>query len=133
MAKATSKDLGSAVLVTAVGAAALLFALRAHWSPQDLDPGVEGCLTVTIVAFLMALLHPLPYRQAVALCAPLAVAQILTVRYAAGWATGFGMAGIQLVVMGAAGIALSLREPAPAAAGPSPSPLATGRSAHAHS
>jgi hypothetical protein len=133
LAKTTSKDLGPALAVTAVGAAVIFFALHARWSPQDLDPGVEGCLTVGIVGFVMAMLHPLPYRQAVALCVPAVAAGFFTVRYAASTAIGAGMAGIQLLIMGIAGVALALREPSEAVSVRAPPSPLMGRSAHSHS
>lgn len=113
--KATSKDLTWALAVTAAGALALLFARRAHWSPADLDPGVEGCLTTGLVAFAMALLHPLPYRLVLTLCAPVLVGEHILLRMSAGTATSAGMIGIQLVVMGVVGLLKALSEPGLAA------------------
>lgn len=105
----TSKDLGAAVVVTLAGGVALSLALRAHWVPQDLSPGVEGGLTASFSSFLMALLHPLPYRRALALLAPLIAALFLGCASAAGPAVGLGMAGLQLVLMGIVGLALAAR------------------------
>ncbi len=131
MAKVTSKELRWALTVTGAGVVAITFALRAHWNPQDLDPGTEGCLTVVIVAFLMALLHPLSYGRALALCVPLVLPEFLLVQYAAGSATGAGMAGMHLVTMGFIGVVLALREPGLAASAQAHrAPL---RERHAHS
>ena len=131
--KTTSKDVRAAVAVTAAGAVAIAYALRSHWNPQDLDPGVEGCLTVVVVGFVMAMLHPLTYRQALKLCAPMVVAEYLTLRYASGSATALGMAGIELVIMGFAGVALALREPSAVGSGQARPSLMSGRQAPAHS
>lgn len=109
--KTTSRDLIWALVVAGAGAAAMFFALRAHWKPGDLDPGIEGCMTAGIVGFGMAMLHPLPYRWALGLCAPVLAAECLVMRYAGGTATAVGLVGIQLVIMGLAGLATALREP----------------------
>jgi hypothetical protein len=113
--KTTTRDLRWALGVTAAGAAAMLFAFRAHWSPPDLDPGIEGCLTAGMAGFVMAMLHPLPYGRALALCAPVVVAEYFTLRHTAGTAIGAGLVGVQLVFMGFVGLALALHEPSPAA------------------
>lgn len=115
-AKTTSRDLGLALIVTLGGGAVLLSALRASWNPQDLSLGVESCLTTTVVGFLLALLHPLPYGRVLALCAPLVAVEYWSCTYAAGSAVGRGIVGTQLVIMGFVGLALTLRERRPAAA-----------------
>jgi hypothetical protein len=128
LAKTTSKDLGTALGVTLAGGALLLFALRAHWVPADLNPGIEGCLTATIVGFLMALLHRMPYGQALALSALPTAAQYVVCAYAAGAGVGLGITGMQLVVMGLFGVALATREPRPMQAASDASHVHT----HAH-
>jgi hypothetical protein len=107
----TSKDLRWALAMTAAGVLAIFFALRRHWVPGDLEPGIEGCLTVTILGFVMALLHGLPYRLSLAISAPTVVALYLGCAYAAGPAIGAGMTGVQLAIMGLVGVVLSLGEP----------------------
>jgi hypothetical protein len=130
-AKTTSKDLGTALGVTLVGGALLLFALRAHWVPADLNPGIEGCLTATIVGFLMALLHRMPYGQALALSALPTAAQYVVCVYAAGGGVGLAITGIQLVVMGLLGLMLAAREPRPAQAASEASHVHTHSHTHA--
>jgi hypothetical protein len=132
LAKTTSKDLGTAVAISLAGIALVLLGMRAHWNPQDLNPGVEGCLTATVVGFGMALLHPVPYARALAICALPTAAQYFICAYAAVAATGLGITGIQLVLMGFVGIAFALREPREAAAPSRASIIAARRPAHSH-
>jgi hypothetical protein len=109
-ATTTSSDFSWALTVTAVGAATILLALRARWAPGDLDPGIEGCLTGTVLGFVMALLHGLPYRGALALAAPTLMAQYFICAHVEGQAVGAGITGIQLVTMGIVGLALTRGE-----------------------
>jgi hypothetical protein len=127
-AKTTSKDLGTALGITLAGGALLLLALRAHWVPADMNPGIEGCLTATIVGFLMALLHRMPYGQALALSALPTAAQYVVCAYAAGPGVGLAITGLQLVVMGLLGLALTARETLPVQAASE----ASGVHTHAH-
>jgi hypothetical protein len=111
LARTTSKDLGSALGITIAGVIAIFFALRGRWSPQDLNPGIEGCLTTTIVGFAMALLHGMPFGKAIGLSTVTTAAQYAICAYAAGPATAIGITGLQLLVMGFVGMALALRGP----------------------
>jgi hypothetical protein len=129
----TSKVLGTALGVSVAGGALLLLALRARWVPGDLNPGIEGCLTASILGFVMALLHPMSYARALGLSVlPTAALYVLCV-YAGGVATGLGMAGIQLLVMGFTGVAFGLRDERrdPARRG-EPTRARHGRPAHSH-
>lgn len=132
-AKATSRDLVLALVVTVAGGAALLSALLASWSPGDMNLDIEAGLATAVVGFLLALIHPVPYRQVLALYAPLIAGEYWTCRYGADAVVARGVVGTQLVIMGFVGLALALREPRPAAA-PSrrPAPRATHRPAGAY-
>ena len=110
-ATTASKDSSLAIAVTLAGGVALLVAHRAHWHAQDLAPGIEGCLTVSICGSIVLLLHPLPYAYAVALSVPLLVGEYLACAYAESSAVGLGMVGLHLVFVGFLGIALALRAP----------------------
>jgi hypothetical protein len=110
-ATTSTHDVRWAAAMTAGGMATMLFALRAHWVPGDLDPGIEGCLTVTLVGFVMALLHGLPYRQALALCAVPVMAQYLLCAHAAGPAISAGITGMTLAIMGLVGLVTALGQP----------------------
>jgi hypothetical protein len=114
LTKTTPKDTSWAMAVTLAGGLALLVAHRVHWHPQDMSPGVEGCLTATVLAFVLALLHPLSYGRALVLSVPLVAGEYLACAYAEGAPMGLAVVGMHLVVMGFAGLALARRDPQPA-------------------
>jgi hypothetical protein len=128
-AKTTLKDLALASVLTLMGGALVLVALRMRWNPQDLNPGIEGCLTVGVVGFILALLHPLEYRHAVLISAP-----VVAVQYGACLAVGgpaAGVVGIELIIFGFVGLGMALHRsrPAPAAEGDSRSSREADRAA----
>ncbi len=113
-AKTSSKDLVVALSASALGAAALALAMHAGWSPGDMLPGIEGCLTAGVVGTVLALLHPMEYWRAVAWSAPIMVVEYASCAFAGGPA--LGVVGLHLVLAGLLGIVLALRAQ-PAAAG----------------
>lgn len=115
LAKITANDSRLATAVTLAGGVALVIAHRAHWQAQDLSPGIEGCLTTSVLGSIVLLLHPLPYASAVWLSVPLLVGEYLACAFGDSSAVGLGMVGVHLVIVGFLGIALSLREPRPSA------------------
>ena len=90
------------------GGAAVVEALRASWHPDTMSPGIESCLVPTVTGFILALLHPLPYRHALALCAPLLFGGYFLYAHVAGAAAGRGILGAQLAILGVVGLALAL-------------------------
>jgi hypothetical protein len=107
----TAKDQRLAIALTLAGGVSLFAAHRAQWHAQDLAPGIEGCLTASVVGSIMLLLHPLPYAWAAVLSVPLVVSEYLACAYAESYAVGLGMVGLHLVIFGFLGIALALRAP----------------------
>ena len=104
--KMTSRDMALSLALAAAGVAAVIFAIAHRWNPQELNPGIEGCLTAGVVGFVMALLHPLPYGSAVALTAPIVAVEYTSSVVAGGPAVG--VVGVQLAVMGMIGLAVGL-------------------------
>ena len=113
--KTTVKDSRLAIAVTLAGGVALIVAHRAHWQAQDMSPGIEGCLTTSVLGSIVLLLHPLRYASAVVLSVPLLVGEYLACAFTESSAVGLGMVGVHLVIVGFLGIALTLREPRPSA------------------
>lgn len=125
--KMTSRDLALSAALAIAGAAAITFAVAHRWNPQELNPGVEGCLTAGVVAFILTLLHRLPYGSAVALTAPIVALEYTATAVAGGPA--MGVVGVQLTVMGLLGLVLGFtrEEPARASQGHAPEARAHGR------
>lgn len=118
-AKTTLKDWTLASALTLVGVALVLVALRMRWNPHELNPGIEGCLTVGVVGFLFALLHPLEYRHAVLVSAPVVAVQVGACLAVGGPAAG--VVGIELIIFGLTGLGMGFfrSRPAPVAEGDS--------------
>lgn len=113
-AKVSSNDLYLGLGATLLGGLLLYLAMRAHWNPGDMLPGVEGCLTAGLVGTVLLLLHPMPYARAVLISAP-----ILSIEYWACAVTGgpaVGIVGLQLLIVGFAGLVLGSRGSAAVAA-----------------
>ena len=104
--KMTSRDMILALTLTLVGVAAVVFAIAHRWNPQELMPGIEGCLTAGVVGFIMALLHPVSYGNAVVIVAPIVAVEYVATAAAGGPAVG--VVGIQLAFMGLLGLVLGL-------------------------
>jgi len=108
-AGASSKDLYVALGATLLGGLLLFLALRARWNPEDMLPGVEGCLTAGVLATILLLLHPLPYARAMLLSAP-----VLAIEYWACVVSGgpaVGIVGLHLIIVGFIGLAVITRGP----------------------
>jgi hypothetical protein len=123
--KSSSYDLLLAVLLTVVGGASVLAALVGHWDPREMNPGVEGSLTVVALSPVFALLHGLSYRDTVKLCVPILGVEFIVSRLVD--APVFAVMGIALIAVGFLGFLASLRVPATAARRSSHAPrLSTG-------
>lgn len=106
-AKASSKDLYLGLGATLLGGLLLYLAMQARWSPGDMLPGVEGCLTAGLVGTVLLLLHPMPYARAVLISAP-----VLSIEYWACAVSGgpaVGLVGLQLMIVGFVGLILGTR------------------------
>ena len=76
-------------------------------------PAMDGCLTMGIVGFGLALAAGVPYQQALTLLVPIAGVQLLGARL--HQASMFAIFGIEAAAFGLVGAALALRaRPAPA-------------------
>lgn len=129
-AKSTSKDLSLSVAVIVAGGAALILAMRQHWSPGDLSPGVEGAITTSLIGFFMLLLHGIDYPRTVAVNVPVGAMLYAACALGASPAQGLGMVGIHAVVVGVVGLALSFREPRPEPSAEDKRPLSASHPAH---
>lgn len=101
-ARPIAKDVALAFSLAVFGGALLLGALRAGWVIEQMNPSIEGAITVGVVGFVLALLHPVGYRRAVIVSAP-----VLAVQAAACFATGgpaAGVVGVELLFFGVVGI-----------------------------
>jgi hypothetical protein len=116
-----------------VGAASVVVALLQRFRPMEMNPGVEGSLTVVALAPIVALAHGLSYRATLKLMAPILLIQAFTLAYVA--APVFAVLGLELFITGALGVLCSLRAPAgvaePAAAVRGPAAGAPVRAARA--
>jgi hypothetical protein len=110
----TTNDLYLALGVTLVGGLLLFLAMRAHFSPQDVNPGIEGTLVAGVLGTILVLLQPLAYRRALFFTAPVVALQYWACAYAGGPAAG--IVGLHLLIIGFIGLGLALREPSPAPA-----------------
>src|SRR4051794_18482328 len=111
--KSSSHGLLLAVLLTAAGAALVMTALRDHWNPNEMNPGLEGSLTAVALCPIFGLLHGLSYTDTVKLCVPVLGIELFVSR--AVNAPVLAVMGISLSVLGVLGLLASLRAPAEAA------------------
>jgi hypothetical protein len=102
--KMTSREMVLALVLTIVGAGLMAVAIAHRWNPQDMNPGIEGCLTAGVLGFLLCLLHPMSYATAASVTAPLVAVEYAATAVAGGPAVG--VVGIQLVIMGMIGLSL---------------------------
>ena len=95
------------------GAVALGYALLHGWNAQEMNPGVEGALTVGVFAPMLLLLHGLRFSEMLKGAVPIWAVQF--VACAAVSAPAIAGLGIELCVTGALGVllgALTTRAPA---------------------
>ncbi len=109
-AKLSVKDLILPVVVAASGGAGLTFAMLQRWNPQDMNPGVEGCLATGILGGLLAVSQGLPFQHVLALYIPLLGIQFSVLRSVN--APAFGVLGIELIALGLFGVVSALLAPA---------------------
>jgi hypothetical protein len=105
--KPAPKDAWLAAALSAAGIVAILLAVRGRWALLGMNPGIEGCLVCGVAGFGFSLLHGIAYARAVALSAPVVGLQAAVCAAAGG--PVLAVVGIELAVMGLAGIALALR------------------------
>ncbi len=101
------------------GAMALSYAALHAGGAQDMNPGVEGAVTVGVLAPILLLLHGLRFTEMLKVAAPIWFVQLVATVAVAGPAVS-GM-GINLVVTGAIGILINVlasRDRAPVTAAP---------------
>lgn len=101
------------------GVIAVSYALLHRWNAQEMNPGVEGAVTVGIFAPLLLLLHGLSFSEVLKGAIPIWVVQFIACAAVSGPAIA-GL-GIELCVTGAVGILVRAatspsREPAAARA-----------------
>ena len=106
-----SKDRWVAVALTMLGGAGLMVALLRHWNAQEMNPGIEGSLTVGIFAPILALSSGIGYRRTVMVSLPVLLIQYLTCFAAAGPA--LPVVSLELCCLGFLGFVVALVEPAP--------------------
>jgi len=91
-----------ALLLACVGGISLVVASLASAHPFNMSPSMQGVLTCGVLGFVLAILHPLPYRQALRVMLP-----IVAVQLAAFAAHGINIAaamGIEALVYGVVGL-----------------------------
>ncbi|MFO0755011.1 MAG: hypothetical protein U0359_00850 [Byssovorax sp.] len=103
-----------ALALLAGGVAAVTFASLTNPAALHFVPAMDGCLTVGCVAFLLALLAGVPYRQALGFIVPLVGVQVVATQVHG--ASVFAVFGIEAMVIGLVGTAMGLlsRPTAPA-------------------
>lgn len=106
---ASLKDLFAALVATLLGGLLLFLTLRARWDPQDMNPGVEGCLTAGVIGTILLLLARIPFSQALVLASPVLAVEYWAVSAAGGPAVG--VVAIHLITVGFIGLALNTRNP----------------------
>jgi hypothetical protein len=100
-------DLALGLGLLTAGLASIVYASRGGPTAFHFVPALDGCLTVGVVAFILALLDGQPFRFAVFLLLPIvAIQSIGTQQHHASW---FAVAGIEAMVFGLVGTLLSLR------------------------
>jgi hypothetical protein len=95
------------------GVVALGYALLRGWNAQQMNPGVEGAITVGVFAPMLLLLHGLRFSEMLKGAIPIWVVQFVACAAVSGPAIA-GL-GIELCVTGALGLlirALTARSPA---------------------
>jgi hypothetical protein len=112
-AKQRLNDWMLAGVVTVAGSASLSFALLHHWIPGDMSAGVDGSLTVGVLAPALARLEGLSYRATVLLT--LVILAMQFVAFQAVRVPALGVLGLELIATGliGAGGALSAAASAP--------------------
>jgi hypothetical protein len=112
-----AKQAAAGVLLSGAGAAALLFvSVRGKGSALIMGPGLEGGLTVGVMAIVLALLHGVNYLNTVAITLPIFVLQYVGCR-AAG-EPSLGMFAIEWLALGLYGLVAPLRAASAVAAKP---------------
>jgi hypothetical protein len=115
----SSGDLPLASGLLATGIVLLAIASRQGPAAFHFIPAMDGCLTMGVAGFCLALAAGVPYQQALTLLVPIAGAQVLGARM--HQASVFAVFGIEAAVFGVIGAALALyARPAPA---PQPAPV----------
>jgi len=92
--------------MTVGGVAAVIVAMIQRWNPQEMNPGVEGSLTVGIVGSVLALVEGLPYTTVIKLMIPIWAIQYVTCQMVPG--PSFAVLGIELIALGFFGFARHL-------------------------
>jgi hypothetical protein len=98
------RDSWLAPALLAVGVAALGYALRMRWNPQEMNPGVEGALTVGIFGPMLLLFEGLSFGDMLKAAVPIWIIQFITCSAVGGPAVA-GL-GIELCTLGAIGLVL---------------------------
>lgn len=104
------------------GIVAMSYASLRHGASQDMLPGVEGAVTVGVLAPILLLLHGLGFARMLQAAIPIWIIQFVAIAAVSGPAI-FGL-GIDLLAIGAIGVvlrAVALQ----ASAGPIPAPGAS--------
>ena len=107
--RARRQDLMDGLLAGAVmvaGGASLAFALLHHWTPGDMNAGVDGSLTVGVLAPALARLQGLPYRTTVVVTAAILALQLAA--FQAVHMPVFGVLGLELLALGLIGLGSAL-------------------------
>jgi hypothetical protein len=96
--------LAPALLVA--GVAAILFATLHAGSAQDMNPGVEGAVTVGVLAPMLLLLHGLSFSEMLKTVAPIWLMQLTATAAVKGPIAS--SIGINLCLVGAVGILMNV-------------------------
>ena len=100
------RQLSIALALTAGGALSFGFAVRQHPGALSMLPAMDGCLTIGLVGFALALLGGVPYLRALLLMSPVVAIQLLGART-------YGMSpvallGLEALAYGVLGTAIAL-------------------------
>jgi hypothetical protein len=109
--KLDSKDRWVAVVLTLLGGAGLMVALLRNWNAQEMNPGIEGSLTVGVLAPILALSSGIGYRHTVTVSLPILLIQYATCFVAAGPA--LAVVSLELCCLGFLGFVIAFFEPQP--------------------
>lgn len=100
-------DLALGLVLLTAGLGSIAYASRGGPAVFHFVPALDGCLTVGVVAFILALLDGQPFRSAVFILLPIvAIQSIGAQQHHSSW---FAVVGIEATVVGLLGTLLALR------------------------